>query len=168
MNIHAIDSKNPLLRNKLLSAGGETPVFNTVVGAESGSLTLLTPTETKLVPFYIDSMRAICLLRNTLEASQAQKRGFSNFTSGKEELEFRMRNALYLSVTSRTTTKNSKTVDSASLDRQQVVPMKCESPVSPSPVLQYCSQAALPPALETHHANRDPDQRSDPSTVEGT
>jgi len=99
----------------------------------------LSPTETKPASFYIDSMRAIYLLRKTLDASAAQERGFSNCTSGKEELELRMRDALHLSVKSRTTTKNSKTVDSASLDRHKVVPMKCESPVSPSsvsPVLQ--------------------------------
>ncbi len=44
-----------------------------------------------------------------------------------------MRDALRLSVISRTATK-SKTPDSASLDRQQVVPTKCGSPVSPPSV----------------------------------
>ena len=42
--------------------------------------------ETKTIRFCIDSMRAICLLRKAFHASEAQERGFSNCTSGKEEL----------------------------------------------------------------------------------
>jgi len=45
-----------------------------------------------------------------------------------------MRNALHLSETSRATTKSNKPVDSASLGRPPVVPMKCAAPVSPSSV----------------------------------
>jgi len=40
---------------------------------------------------------------------------------------------LRLSVTSTTATKSNKTAESASLGRQQSVPTKCESPVSPFP-----------------------------------
>jgi len=76
-------------------------------------------------------MRAIYLLRRTFDSPAAQKRGFSNCTGGKEELELRMRNALHLSETSRATTKSKKLVDSASLGRLPVVPMKCAVPVSP-------------------------------------
>lgn len=107
--------------------------------------TLPLQTETKTIASYIDSMRAICLLRKTFAASEAQERGFSNCTSGEEESEFRMRDALHLSVKSRTTTKNSKTVDSASLDRHQIVSMKCDSPVSPSSVSPVLQRRTEPP-----------------------
>jgi excisionase family DNA binding protein len=43
-----------------------------------------------------------------------------------------MRNALHPPETSRATTKSDKLVDSASLGRPPVVPMKCAAPVSPS------------------------------------
>ncbi len=42
-----------------------------------------------------------------------------------------MRDALRLSVTSTTATKSNKAADLASLGRQQFVPTKCESPISP-------------------------------------
>ena len=45
-----------------------------------------------------------------------------------------MRNVLHLPETSRATTKSNKLVDSASLGRQPVVPMKCAAPVSPASV----------------------------------
>lgn len=45
-----------------------------------------------------------------------------------------MRNVLHLSETSGATTKSNKLVDSASLGRPPVVPMKCAAPVSPSSV----------------------------------
>jgi hypothetical protein len=64
----------------------------------------------------------------------AEERGFSNCTGGKEELELRMRNTLHLTETSRATTKSNKLVDSASLGRPPVVPLKCAAPVSPSSV----------------------------------
>src|SRR5882724_6226393 len=79
-------------------------------------------------------MRATCLLRRTFDVSEAQERGFSNCTSGKEELEVPMRDALRLSVTSTTATKSNKAADLASLGRRQFVPTKCESPASPSSV----------------------------------
>jgi excisionase family DNA binding protein len=79
-------------------------------------------------------MRAIYLLRRPFDSPAAQKRGFSNCTGGKEELELRMRNALHPSETSRATTKSNKLVDSTSLGRPPVVPMKCAAPVSPSSV----------------------------------
>jgi hypothetical protein len=94
----------------------------------------LAPTETKPSPLCIDSMRAIYLLQRPFDSPQPKKRGFSNCTSGKEELELRMRNALHLSETSATATKSNKTAESASLGRQLAVPMKCSAPVSPSSV----------------------------------
>jgi len=66
-----------------------------------------TLSETKTALFGIDRMRAVCLLLYFLLFWQ-QRKGFSNCTSGTEELEFRMREALHLSVMSRTTTQNHK------------------------------------------------------------
>jgi hypothetical protein len=66
--------------------------------------------------------------------------------SGEEELDLRMRNALHLLETSGATTKSNKLVDSASLGRPPVVPMKCAAPVSPSSVsriLACCSTETL-------------------------
>jgi hypothetical protein len=63
--------------------------------------------------------------------------------SGEGELELRMRDALHLSETSGATTKSNKLVDSTSLGRPPVIPMKCESPVSPSsvaPVVEALSE----------------------------
>jgi hypothetical protein len=54
--------------------------------------------------------------------------------SGEGELELRMRDALHLPETSTTASKSKKAADLASLDRRRYVPMKCESPVSPSSV----------------------------------
>jgi hypothetical protein len=66
-------------------------------------------------------MRTNCLLRKTFDAFTAQGRGFSNCTSGKEELETRMRDILRLPVTSTAATKSKKLADSALLGRRQVV-----------------------------------------------
>lgn len=59
-----------------------------------------------------------------------------------------MRNALHLPETSRATTKSNKLVDSASLGRPTVVPLKCAAPVSPSSVCLLQDQHSIEAALK--------------------
>ena len=54
--------------------------------------------------------------------------------SGEGELALRMKDVLHLPETSTTASKSKKAADLALLGRQQRVPVKCESLVSPSSV----------------------------------
>ncbi len=123
--------------------------------------------ETKTVPFYIDSLRAICLLRKALNSSAAQERGFSICIDGKENLASRVRHDLILSVVP-SLTKIQKLAELASLERTKVVSMKRAMPLSPSTVHSATMPSAAPQTTTRGMSGRQPFSRckhADPLSV---
>ena len=105
---------------------------------------ILAPAGTKNIPFCMDSMRAIAAAE-TFDASKHRKGVSPICTGGTEELEFRTRDALHLSVIYRMTTENHK----RSIRRRSTGTNLCLVIQFPEKKVRRFSVSGLPMALRS-------------------